>query len=254
MSPAHLLDRLAGGARTHHVELDRGYWCIVSLDKLTSGDYIVNEHSQWLRCHVRAKKQSTSRRQEMIAQEALSLIAEQGIHGVSIAELAVRVGLVPSGIYRHFKGKQEIIDAVFDLLGNRLKTLVEDATGSSSNSIEALERLLYSHMGLLRENPGIPRIVFSEGVFSDDADRRGKVRQIVSTYLHDVAEIIRRGQEERSLRSDLEPNSCAVMFLGLVQPLVMLTQITEGVFDAESHLRLVWPMFAEVLTRGESRQ
>jgi AcrR family transcriptional regulator len=202
---------------------------------------------------VRAKKQSTSRRQEMISREALGLLARQGIQGMSIAELADRVGLVPSGIYRHFKGKQEILDAVFDLLVTRLKAILDAATESSSNSIEALERLLHSHVRLLQENPGIPRIVFSEGIFSDDAHRRGRVWQIIRVYLDGVSEIIRTGQKERSVRSDLEPNSGAIMFLGLIQPLVILAQITEGAFDVESHLRSVWPMFVEVLT-GEPSQ
>lgn len=171
---------------------------------------------------------------------------------MSIAELARGVGLVPSGIYRHFKGKQEILDAVFDVLGARLNALLEDATQGSSNSIKALERLFHSHVSLLREHPGIPRIVFSEGVFSDDAHRRGKVWQIIGVYLDGVSEIIHRGQGEGSVRSDLEPNSGAIMFLGLIQPLVILTQVTEGAFDVESHLRSVWPLFLEVLTGGES--
>jgi AcrR family transcriptional regulator len=190
----------------------------------------------------------------MIAQEALGLLARQGIQGMSIAELADRVGLVPSGIYRHFKGKEDILDAVFELLGSRLKAILDAATESSSNSIEALERLFHSHVRLLQENPGIPRIVFSEGIFSDDAHRKGKVWEIVRAYLDGVSEIIRAGQEERSVRLDLEPNSGAIMFLGLIQPLIILIQVTEGAFDVESHVRVVWPMFLEMVTAGSSQQ
>ena len=37
-----------------------------------------------------------------------------------MAALARRVGLVPSGIYRHFKNKDEILAAVFDRVEERL--------------------------------------------------------------------------------------------------------------------------------------
>ncbi len=66
------------------------------------------------------EKLDTEIRQEQIAQAALSLIASRGIKGLSVAAVARRVGLVPSGIYRHFKGK------LYEVVEVHLETLKTD--------------------------------------------------------------------------------------------------------------------------------
>ncbi len=198
---------------------------------------------------MRAKKQKTALRQKLITQEALELFAEHGLHGASIAELAARVGLVPSGIYRHFKSKDSIIDSVFDLVRERLLENVREVSRATPDPLERLTRLLHLHLALMRQNPAIPRLVFSEGIFSEQGHRRAKVRQIVEGYLEAVAEIIRHGQQEGSIRSALDPASGAVMFLGLIQPLIILSHVTEGEFEVDLHLERAWPIFLEAIQK-----
>ena len=67
-----------------------------------------------------AEKLKTTIRKEQIVEAALEVIAAQGVRGLSVSRVARRVGLVPSAIYRHFKGKQEVLDAVVSLIERRL--------------------------------------------------------------------------------------------------------------------------------------
>ena len=46
---------------------------------------------------IAAKKLGTEIRQEQIAEAALELVASQGVRRLSVAAVARRVGLVPSG-------------------------------------------------------------------------------------------------------------------------------------------------------------
>lgn len=200
---------------------------------------------------MRAKKQKTALRQRLITREALSLLAEHGLHGVSVAELAERVGLVPSGIYRHFKSKDDIIDSVFDLVRERLVTNVREVSEETIDPMERLSRILHRHLALIRQNPAIPRLVFSEGIFSEQGQRKAKVRQIVEGYLRAVAEIIRHGQQAGAIRADLDPSTAAVMFLGLIQPLIIISQVTDGEFDVDLHMRRAWPIFSEAIQKRE---
>ncbi len=66
------------------------------------------------------EKLDTQIRREQIAQAALELVASQGLKRLSMAAVARRVGLVPSGIYRHFHSKTEILHAVLDRIRQRL--------------------------------------------------------------------------------------------------------------------------------------
>jgi len=95
---------------------------------------------------LRAPKQDTAVRQEQIAQAALELVAEDGLKSLSVASLAERVGLVPSGLYRHFKDKEAIVDAVLDLIERRLLANVTAVCEEESEPLVCLRQLLERHV------------------------------------------------------------------------------------------------------------
>ncbi|WP_419656085.1 transcriptional regulator, TetR family [Desulfosarcina variabilis str. Montpellier] len=69
------------------------------------------------------KRYGTAVRHDQIAEAALDLVRSEGTRGLNVAAVAKRVGLVPSAVYRHFKNKSEIIDAVLALIQKRVESL-----------------------------------------------------------------------------------------------------------------------------------
>ncbi len=51
---------------------------------------------------------------ERILTAALEMFSQKGYEGTNIRELAASLGLVKSGIYKHFESKEEIWDALLD--------------------------------------------------------------------------------------------------------------------------------------------
>jgi AcrR family transcriptional regulator len=190
------------------------------------------------------RKVETVVRQEQIANAALAIIARHGLQRMNVASVAGRVGLVPSAIYRHYRGKNEIIDAVLDLVRDRLLDNVRAVTTETPDAIERLRRLLTLHVSLLAKQPGILRLIFSEEVYAGRAARRAKVFRIVKAYLKGVEDIVRQGQAANALKPDLDPPTMAVMFLGLIQPAALLSQMSDGELDVGSHAARAWPVFA----------
>ena len=115
-----------------------------------------------------AQKLDTVIRQEQIASAALAIVAQRGLRRLSIASVARRVGLVPSAIYRHYRGRDEMLDAMLGLVHDRLLDNVRAVTTETSDAIERLRRLLALHVSLLTQQPGILRVVFSEDVYAGD--------------------------------------------------------------------------------------
>ena len=70
-----------------------------------------------------------------------------------MAAVARRVGLVPSGIYRHFKSKSAVLDAVLDLLEKRLQTNVEAARAETADPLERLRGMLIRHVNFICARP-----------------------------------------------------------------------------------------------------
>lgn len=195
---------------------------------------------------MRAEKQETSVRREQIAEAALELVASSGLRKLSIAAVARRVGLVPSGIYRHFPNKEAMLGAVLDLLEKRLGAIVQAALEESDQPLEQLRAVLLRHVRFIREGRAIPRIIFSD-VHAGHPDRRQRVLQIMSGYMGRLVEIIRRGQRQKQIRADLDPQTAAMLFFGMVVPAGILWQLTDGGFDVTRHAVKSWRAYREML-------
>jgi AcrR family transcriptional regulator len=185
----------------------------------------------------------TEVRREQIAEAALALISEQGLAGLSVAAVARRVGLVPSAIYRHFDGKEGVIDAVVALIRERLLRNVREACTEADDALDCLRRILTRHVELIRNNVGVPRVVFSEELYASRPGRKGDVHAAVSGYLASVAQVIRRGQASGRIRPDLDAGTLSVLFLGLIQPSAILWHLSDGQFDVTKHTQRAWEVF-----------
>ncbi|MCI0625982.1 MAG: TetR/AcrR family transcriptional regulator [Acidobacteria bacterium] len=190
------------------------------------------------------EKLETAIRQEQITQAALHLIATQGLKRLSVASVARRIGLVPSAIYRHFENKDQMVDAAIDHIGEMLLTNVRIVCEETPRPLERLHRLLMRHIRLIRENRGIPRVVFSEEVYTGHPERKAKVYAMISKYLDRVAEIVREGQEHNRIRRDVDPKTAALMFLGLIQPAAILWHMSDGKLDVTKHAEKAWKIFS----------
>lgn len=194
-------------------------------------------------------KLNTEIRQEQIAQAALSLLNNHGIKKLSIINVARRVGLVPSGIYRHFPGKEQIIDAVVELIFSRLVNNVTEVCNETQDPLEQLRNLLIRHVEMIRENHAIPRIIFSEEVYDGSSQRKARIYEGVTMYLKKIAEIIKEGQLKKYIRKDIDADSVSVMFLGMIQPAAILWHISDEQFDVNKHAEKAWILFKESLVK-----
>lgn len=100
---------------------------------------------------------------------------------------------------------------------------------------------------MVHENPALPRLMFSEVIFSGDDERRLKAEKTIRGYLAGIGGIAGLGQEEGRIRADLDPETVAVMFLGLILPTIVLSQFTGGAFDVDSYADRAWRVFAEAI-------
>jgi AcrR family transcriptional regulator len=202
---------------------------------------------------MRAAKTNTEIRQDQIARAALALISRHGFSRLNMAGVAREVGVVPSGIYRHYRNKDEVLDAVLELISRRLLGNVAAAKAETADALERLERVLMAHVKLIHGNVPIPRVVFSEAVFNGHPRRRKRVHSMFQDYLGQVAEIIREGQRAGRLRAALAPDTLSVMFLGLVQPAAILWLMSAGEFDIAGHAERAWLVFSEMIRADKPR-
>jgi AcrR family transcriptional regulator len=199
-----------------------------------------------------AQRLATEVRREQIALAALHLIGTKGLEGMSIAGIAREIGLVPSAIYRHFKGKNEILDAVNDLIRDRLLGLVASVLKEKNDPVAQLHTLLQRHVALVKTHIGIPRYVFSVEGSGVSKGNNQRLYGAVQAYLAKVTGIIRQGQASGHINTEMDADTLAFMFLGLLQPAIFLHHLSGGLFDIEKQTERAWTIFSRTLTPQSS--
>jgi AcrR family transcriptional regulator len=195
---------------------------------------------------MRAKKAKTEIRRAQIAEAALNLVDRHGFQGLNYARLADAVGVVPSGLYRHYPDKDRIIEAVLDLIQQRLEANVARVRREPGNALQRLNTLLDLHVRLVLRKSFIPRVVFSEEVLAHNSHRR-RMYGIVCRYLAAVGEIIEEGQSEGMVRPDIDPKAARQLFLGVIQPAVLLWTMSKGEFDIAAQTKACLVLFFQAI-------
>lgn len=97
-------------------------------------------------------KQTKMTTKERITDEALNLFSRRGYKGTSVKSIADAVGIKDSSIYKHFKSKREIVDAIVEQMQKRMEEMSvriglpsnereQEAVFFGSLSIEGLQNL-----------------------------------------------------------------------------------------------------------------
>jgi AcrR family transcriptional regulator len=193
------------------------------------------------------EKLRTEVRREQIAEAALGLISSGGVKALSVGAVARRIGIVPSAVYRHFRGKEAIVSAAIARMGDRLLENVVLAAGESPTAIGRLRKLLQLHIRTIREGHAGPRIVFAEGIGDGRSPHRSEIYRVIRRYMEKVAEIVREGQSRGEIRADIDPEAAAIHFIGLIQPAATLWHVSDGRFDVTRHAERSFALFAELI-------
>lgn len=192
---------------------------------------------------MRAKKTETAIRKDQIISAAIDLIGSKGVQSLSIAGIAEQVGIVPSAIYSHFKGKEDILDDVLTVIQKRFLDNVTQTRKKTPKALDRLYLLLKKQAHMLNENRAIPYVVFADGIYTGNPERKAKVAEIMMTFLDMIQKIINEGKTDESIREDVVPTTAAILFIGMIMPVAIISNLSEGLFDINEHLKNVWPVF-----------
>ena len=186
------------------------------------------------------KRLSSTLRQQQILDTTLDIIAEKGLGGVSTSEIAQRVGIVPSALYRHFESKEALIDALLDRTHMILFENVRKMTLKKSDPKEDLKSLFLLHLEFIRKNPGMPKLVFSDAAVFGSPERKEKVLSIVKNYMNKLTEIAEEGRREGDFLQDISPEAVAFSMVSFVQYVGLISNLSEGKTDIGELAEQAW--------------
>ncbi|MCW2726584.1 MAG: TetR family transcriptional regulator [Frankiales bacterium] len=85
-------------------------------------------------------------RRELLLQSAADLFAARGYHAVGIDDIGAAAGISGPGVYRHFRSKQALLEALCDRAMTTMLDGARDIAGAHTDPGTALEALVDLHV------------------------------------------------------------------------------------------------------------
>ncbi len=184
---------------------------------------------------------SSGARQADIIQIVLTLTAQQSPADITTMAIAKAIGLTQGAVFRHFPTKEAIWLSVLDWVRRSLLSRIEDAAQSVADPLAALRAAFAAHVQFIKDQPGVPRIIFHELQQPGDSPLKQQVREILRSHKKIVMTLLQTAQQQGQIDTALQLESASTLFLGAIQGLAMqamaagatadLQQLSEGVLE-----------------------
>ena len=192
------------------------------------------------------KKEKTETRKEQIVSAALEIIGEEGIQGLTTSRIAKSVGISEANLYRHFENKDAILTAVVAHIDHTLSGNLRAVTTESISPLEKLERIFKLHISMIQDNRGVPRIVFSSETILK-TDLREKMDSLINRYHKLLTDILKKGIRDGSIKSELNAEAMAAMFIGMIQFCAMRWTFSNFQISLSVEGRKLWQAYKKII-------
>jgi AcrR family transcriptional regulator len=107
---------------------------------------------------------------EDLIQAAKKVLQEEGLAALSVRRVAREIGVVPSAVYNHFKGREDLLVAVAADGYHVMELLADKIESLNSDPEQRVRQLARDYLVFAAEYPNLYRLMFSPEVVAYRAD------------------------------------------------------------------------------------
>ncbi len=152
--------------------------------------------------------------QERLEAAVLEIFSNSDFHKASIRDVAKKAGVSFSTIYNHFGSKERLVFAFVDIWMGKLTDRVVDHLQGIEDLKEKLRKVFWLQVDYYERHPGLGRILFMtlpmQTWMVDETFRQRKMIDL-------LVNVLRQGQKEGILRSDVRAGTLLDFIMGFVQ-------------------------------------
>lgn len=139
-----------------------------------------------------------------------------------------------SALYRHFNSKKEIIIALLSYLSDNIDKRLTLANNSESNFEERFRAILQNQFAFFGEHPHFVVAVFSDGLMEESINVNETILNLLFVKIKFLLPIILQGQQEGSLRNDIQADELMQIIMGTFRLLMFRWRIENFQFNIET--------------------
>ncbi|MDZ7585346.1 MAG: TetR/AcrR family transcriptional regulator [Thiobacillus sp.] len=191
------------------------------------------------------KRKSAEVRRHDIVEAAMDIIRHEGVGKLTTRTLSRAVGIAQPTLFLHFGNKSHVLVALVDTIQERLQKGMAGLGLAQMTPLERLKAVIRAHLNFIQQQPGIPRLLFSETLQSGDPIFRDRMNELVMFFLNFITGLIVAAQEEGEIRLDIVPQQNACILIAAVQGLAFRWILSEHRFDLAEQADAVITTFIE---------
>ena len=175
---------------------------------------------------ARRTRLTAEQRRETILEAATEVFAASGYRAGKVSDVAARIGVTEPVVFQNFGSKAALFAAVLDRLANAVRASLDDLAGHYDSAASLLTHIVIPADPAAPHGPGshdTPHGSTSHGALFADAaaliadpeagEATSRVARIVADHL---ADLVRRGQGDGSVRGDVNPAAAAWLILSVL--------------------------------------
>ncbi len=176
-------------------------------------------------------------RQNEIINASIKLIAEKGIQGLTIKNLAKAIKVSEPALYRHFESKTAILVAILDSFKSLMPNISDVMMMDGKTSLEKIAFIFGKYFNRFTNTPQLVSVIFSDEIFKNDKMLSARIAKLMQSNEEMFYSIIKAGQSTGEIRNDISAKHLAIIIMGSFRILVKKWEISEYIFDLEKEGR-----------------
>lgn len=129
-------------------------------------------------------------RREMVLQAAVGLFRRYGYRGVGIDEIGAAAGISGPGVYRHFKGKEDILLAAYQRAWEQMMAGITKALEGATSPRDAVARIITSYVDVAFDNADLVVVYLREDEHLPEEHHR-EIRRRQRAYIEEWVHALR---------------------------------------------------------------
>ena len=159
------------------------------------------------------KEKERENRIDYIIDAAEQLFFEKGYDGVSLNEIALKIGISRPPLYRYFKNREEIYFAVVLRAAKIMNQLFKKSANNNDNARIKLEKMGKAYFKFYKDFPNYYEIYLSFEFLRFQNNEKYDISEIMKLNFETIkiiCETIEEGMEDGSIRKDINPLETAM--------------------------------------------
>jgi len=185
-------------------------------------------------------------RRESIIQAAIEVFSGKDFKTASVSEIARKAGVADGTIYQYFRNKEDLFFSIPVEKTNEFRSQLELHLEGIPGALNKIRKFVWYFLYFFKVNPDYGRILMLEMRVSKSFVKT-ETYDFLKRSVGPVLEIIKEGQEEGTIRSDVDVFILRHLVLGTLEHMVNRWLLKETKYDLLEHHREVSQLIIDAL-------